>query len=649
VTLSDQGTVVRLPGPLRSGISESTRPSGDVVAVVGLVVAAAATVFLDGLYDLRHWAPVALMLLALAFAAAITGRRPAGTPAYLACAGLAALLLWSALSMTWADSVDRAWTEVNRLLLYVGILVVGLALMRTRAARVAASNALGAAVGLIAGATAIQVASGDAGAFVSNRLDAPVDYINGSAGLFLMGVWPLVAVAERARSSLLAGIALGGVVIEGNLLVLTQSRAIVPALIVSSVVLLALVPGRTVRAWAVMVAGAAVAGALPWTLDVFAQRDLTRAALADGDLVSRAGVAALLSAAVAMFAWAAVRRSAPRIATSRIQQLSSPAAVACVVVALAAGLVAVGNPVTAVRDQWDRFAANEVDQSATVRFTDASGFRHDLWRVALEQFGDQPLRGVGAGSYGLTYFQRRDNGESVRQPHSIELQVLAELGIVGGCAFVLFVAGLWQGFARRRHDVPVAVGCGGVAVVWLVDTSVDWLWNLPGLTCLALLAAASLVVAQDDTTAASRSALVRTKPFAVVAAIVVALGSASLGRQFVADRYRLEASSALASDPATSLRDTRRSLQLNPASMEAHYVRAAAFARYGDYSRARATLLRAVGREPTNFVPWGLLGDLAARRGDLRAAAVAYRNAARLNPGERQLRELIENPAAAVR
>jgi predicted Zn-dependent protease len=134
-----------------------------------------------------------------------------------------------------------------------------------------------------------------------------------------------------------------------------------------------------------------------------------------------------------------------------------------------------------------------------------------------------------------------------------------------------------------------------------------------------------------------------------VSAIVAALGAASLGRQYLADRYRADAASALATDPADSLRSSRRALQLNPASMEAQYVRAAAFARYSEYGPARATLLRAVGREPTNFVPWGLLGDLAVRRGNLRAAAEAYRNASRLNPRDADLRRLVSDPQAALR
>lgn len=622
---------------------EQAESRWETYAAVALVVAGAGTIFLNGLYDFSDWAPAALVLLALALAAVIAGRGPAGRPALLACGGLAALLAWSALSLTWADSVDRAWTEVNRLLLYLGLLVVGLAVMRTRGARLAAVHALGAAIGLIAVLTAVQVAVGDSGAFISNRLDAPVDYINGTAGLFLMGIWPLVAIAERARSPLLSGVAIGGAALEGNLLVLTQSRAIVPALVGSALLVVWLVPGRVTRVWALAAAGAAVAAALPWTLDVYAQRELSRPAAAESDLLTPAGIATLASAAVAMMFWAGARAAGARLTSPRARRLPQPAAIVLVGALAVAGLVALGNPVSAVSDQWDRFAANKIDQSTTVRFTDASGLRHDLWRVALEQFEGEPLHGIGAGSYGLTFFRLREIQESVRQPHSLELQVLAELGLVGGVALMVFLGGLAAGFARRRNDIAVAVGCGGVVIVWLIHTSVDWLWNLPGLTGLALLAAAALLT--DERPAMTRF----SRPFVVVAAIVAAVGAASLGRQYVADRYRADAAAALEADPAEALRSSRQALQLNPASMEAHYVRAAAFARYSEYGLARATLRRAVGREPTNFVPWGLLGDLAVRRGNLDAAAQAYRNASRLNPRDAELRPLISDPQAALR
>ena len=35
--------------------------------------------------------------------------------------------------------------------------------------------------------------------FLANRLHGPLGYVNGEAGYLLLGFWPLVAAAERAR------------------------------------------------------------------------------------------------------------------------------------------------------------------------------------------------------------------------------------------------------------------------------------------------------------------------------------------------------------------------------------------------------------------------------------------------------------------
>ena len=94
---------------------------------------------------------------------------------------------------------------------------------------------------------------------------------------------------------------------------------------------------------------------------------------------------------------------------------------------------------------------------------------------------------------------------------------------------------------------------------------------------------------------------------------------------------------------------TATALQLNPYAVETLYTQAAAHARRDDYPRARNALMRAADQEPLNFVPWALIGDLAARRGELGQARSAYRRAAALNPRDAQLSELAADPTRALR
>jgi tetratricopeptide (TPR) repeat protein len=132
-------------------------------------------------------------------------------------------------------------------------------------------------------------------------------------------------------------------------------------------------------------------------------------------------------------------------------------------------------------------------------------------------------------------------------------------------------------------------------------------------------------------------------------ALLVFLAAVYLGRATLADRELRAGQAALeAGQPQRALAQARDSLELNPDALDALYLKAAALARRGDYAGARAALLEATRREPSNFVPWALLGDIAVRRGDFALAGENYGRAARLNPRDRTLERLARDPRSAL-
>ena len=73
---------------------------------------------------------VALILLLVAL---VLVQPPAlSRPAALGLGGLALLTGWAAVSMTWAESVDQAWNEVNRFGFYTITLALVIGAVRTR-------------------------------------------------------------------------------------------------------------------------------------------------------------------------------------------------------------------------------------------------------------------------------------------------------------------------------------------------------------------------------------------------------------------------------------------------------------------------------------------------------------------------------------
>ncbi|MGH2713108.1 MAG: tetratricopeptide repeat protein, partial [Thermoleophilaceae bacterium] len=105
---------------------------------------------------------------------------------------------------------------------------------------------------------------------------------------------------------------------------------------------------------------------------------------------------------------------------------------------------------------------------------------------------------------------------------------------------------------------------------------------------------------------------------------------------------------AVASDPAEAIAKARDSRRLNDERLDVYYVESAAWARLGDYRRARAALTEATRREPHDFVTWALLGDLATRRGEERQALRDYRQALSLNPRNDALRTAVQKARARL-
>jgi O-antigen ligase len=310
-------------------------------------------------------------------------------------------------------------------------------------------------------------------------------------------------------------------------------------------------------------------------------------------------------------------------------------------------VLAVGSVVGApfIARQYRAFTSLRVNENVATRFTDASGYRYDLWRVAVREFGQHPFGGVGAGNYDAEYYQLRRNPQYVIVPHSLELQMAAELGVGGALALLVFCGAILAACWTRRGtlasgDTLVKVAAAGMFAAWLVDTSVDWTYDIPGLAGAAIVAAALLVVPARAAGAPRRRSR-RGQAAAVLALALLALLAASVGRQYAAARYQQAGAAEVASSPRAALGTLIEAEKLDPYSLPTLYSLAAAYAREDNYPAARDTLLVAAAREPGNYVPAALLGDLAVRRGDSALAATEYRRALALNPHDPALRQAV--------
>ncbi len=640
--------------------SQSTRalsPAALLLALLGL--GAGLSPFFFAYYDASVWVPIGLGLVVVCAVGVIARPfRPAG-PGVLALGGLFGLGVWSLASTAWAESVENAVVGGNRWLLYGALLLLMLVLVRSQRRAAILLGTAGLGVVVVAASVVVRLLGSDPGTlFLGGRLNEPLGYINGEGCLFVMGFWLWSALAESDRPRYAApGAALA--TLMACLAMLSQSRGTALAMLGSIVVVVALAPGRTRRVYALLALAAGVAVASPRLLAIYEHHATGAIPPSAGH---RAAIAALLSAGVVgvlwgllTAGWGRLSRSgtqAHRIRTAAAWLLAIPVAAALVV-----GVASAHRIEHDLSNQWHAFThltepGDSINASAAThsRLLSGGGNRYDYWRVAWQVWREHPLAGLGAGNYERAYYQLRATDEDIQQPHSIELQTLAELGVIGVLALALFLAGIGWGAvrmrspaARSRFSRTLMTGALGTFAAWLIQTSVDWMHLLPGLTAVALAAVATLIwprwlppeAGGAHPGSGLRRAMTGRRALILAASALLStllVAGASLSRQGLGDVYRARAEGELASDPAASLSDINRSLSIDSDSVQSYYLRAAALAHFGEQAATNAALHDALRLEPDNFVTWALLGDVATREHRPQQALQYYRTAHRLNP-----------------
>jgi len=142
----------------------------------------------------------------------------------------------------------------------------------------------------------------------------------------------------------------------------------------------------------------------------------------------------------------------------------------------------------AIAHQYHRFMrpttpGNTADLRA--RLTDpGNNGRVDMWRVAWHQFTAAPVLGAGAGTFANTWAQRRPTTDAVADAHSLYMEVLDELGIVGLLLLLtamFTVLGVAAARARGPHR-PLYAAILAVLLALAVHAGMDWDWEMPVLT-----------------------------------------------------------------------------------------------------------------------------------------------------------------------
>jgi hypothetical protein len=478
----------------------------------------------------------------------------------------AAFVVWIGVAALRPDAATRALPELERNVLYLAVVWAALQVVRRRTVAAAMAGVLGAiCVLLLDGLVRLLVPTHIvADAFEGRLLFLPLGYANACGVLAAMGIVLALGFRSRAAATALVPLAVA--------LALTQSRGAVAALALGLAAAALLHPRRDA-----FVGRALVLLPLPVLAAVLAARshvtdDTTSSSVVAHDCLVVAALTVAASVAQAAFAGRAHRRLSPP------PRLLAP--LALVLAAAALGGIALG-----------------------------LGDRAAYWRVAAHDAFAHPLLGSGAGTFAREWLAHRPVASGVMNAHSLYLETLAEVGPAGLLLLVAALAVPLVVAARRRS--PLGAVAGGAYATFLVHAGLDWDWQMPAVVAAGLLCGVCALRAG----AADPPVMARSRRPALALAVLLAFAAAAAG--VGNDALTAAARSAQAGAWSEAARSARIAAAWQPWSAEPQRLLGELAIAQGRPTRARALLVQALQRDPTDAAAWSDLarvGTAAERR-----------------------------------
>jgi hypothetical protein len=475
--------------------------------------------------------------------------------------------------------------------------------------------------GLQAGATLIPA--------LKNRLSFPLGYWNG-LGIEIALAYPiLLAVMSSRRSRLVSALAAFPLPLLAAVMYLTSSRGAFAAAAVGIVVFLLLTPRRWPALAAIAVAGAAGVGAVAVLVP--------KKSLVNGDVDTALGVhqghhaafwigiACVLTALV----WAGLAELGRRLPTPS-RTVGRATATALVVIVVAA--IVAAHPIA----KFDAFKSKPAvgsTQTTLDHLLNSSGSgRWQFWGSAVSEFRAHPLNGGGAGSWKAWWLQHGSLKVFSEFAHSLYLEALGELGIVGLLLIVAAVLVAVAGAIRAAlllESVEIA-GAAACGIAFFAAAAYDWVWQLAGIAVVGVGMLGFALGALPSTRASAwgHSGVLRPA--------IALLAVAAIIPQFVllaADTHLRNSQAAVDAKDATRARSEALAAKAIEPWAASPYLRLGLVSEAeGNYDAAAHWLDEAISRSRRDYSLWLIAARIEAKRGNGRLAARDFQEAHRLNP-----------------
>jgi tetratricopeptide (TPR) repeat protein len=317
--------------------------------------------------------------------------------------------------------------------------------------------------------------------------------------------------------------------------------------------------------------------------------------------------------------------------------------VAAALAAIALGAVVAAHPVR----RFDEFkqppgalAVAHGDYVKAHLLSGSGSGRWQFWQAAVDEFDSSRLHGRGAGSYGDWWTAHGSLATSIQDAHSLYVETLGELGVVG-LVLLLLPLGAAAVFVGRRlralaPDAQVSVaGAAALVCGYAVAAGIDWMWELTAVSVVAFAALAVAVGASEPDAAPARMRR-RRRP-------LLALGAASLAAGWLAicaaalpllTHLEIGASQAAAREGRTvaALKTARSAVRLQPWAAQPYLQLALVSEQSGRLAVAETAIRRAIDRSPDDWHLWLVRTRIATKQGRIEEARRSLRRARALNP-----------------
>ncbi|MEA2424642.1 MAG: hypothetical protein QOH13_1052 [Thermoleophilaceae bacterium] len=422
-----------------------------------------------------------------------------------------------AISIFWSIAPDLTWVEANRTFAWFAVFAAGVAAGRLfpTGYAVLLRALLGAVAVVIVYALASRIWPEQLGGTIEiyARIAQPFEYWNAVGVMAALGVVPALWLgARRSGHQPANALAYPLMALLNVAIFLSYSRGSLVAMALGVIAWFAFVPLRLRSLPVLLVPAVVSAPVLVWALgkDQFTKDGLAAAERAtvgpEFGLILIAMCAVLLAIGLAIGF-----QGREWIPTFRLRRRAGVLAVA---VALAVPLVLLTSVAVSSRGLpgtvSDRFKELTSESATTPggpqRLIHASSTRGRYWRQAGHIFTDLPVTGTGGGTFGMARLHYRKDQLVAQHAHGFVAQTAADLGTLGLIVILAF-AGAWfvsasrtTGLERhpgRREGAPhhwdadrvATTALALAALVYAVQSSIDWTWFVPGPTVLAIAVA----------------------------------------------------------------------------------------------------------------------------------------------------------------